>query len=106
MRDVYVRPPQESQLVTNQFMKLLKPLYGMTDTGDYWNNYFLASTQRTQYGTDHGGYESFLRVIRVRLSGLVGSHVDDTLTAGGEESNDYPVGRSTGSNTVQDSMKK
>ena len=36
MRDVYIKPPKEFNLPKNIFLKLLKPLYGMTDAGTYW----------------------------------------------------------------------
>lgn len=35
MRDVYVRPTKEFKLSSNQLLRLLKPLYGLSDSGDY-----------------------------------------------------------------------
>lgn len=37
LRDVYVKPPKELQLAPNQLLKLIQPLYGLTDDGDYWD---------------------------------------------------------------------
>lgn len=40
MRDVYVKPTKESPLNANQLLKLLKPLYGLSSSGDYWHETF------------------------------------------------------------------
>ncbi len=37
MRDVFVRPTKEFKLSQGHLLKLLKPLYGLSDSGDYWN---------------------------------------------------------------------
>lgn len=40
MRDVYVKPSREFKLLPNQLLKLLRPLYGQSDSGDYWHETF------------------------------------------------------------------
>jgi hypothetical protein len=35
MRDVYIKPSAEFELNANQVLKLLRPLYGLADSGDY-----------------------------------------------------------------------
>lgn len=34
---VYVKPPIEFHLKENEILKLIKPLYGLTYSGDYWH---------------------------------------------------------------------
>jgi hypothetical protein len=38
LRDVYVEPPLELKLDSDIVLKLLKPLYGLGDSGDYWSS--------------------------------------------------------------------
>ena len=40
LRDVYLKPGKEFELPTNHILKLLRPLYGLVDSGDYWNETF------------------------------------------------------------------
>jgi hypothetical protein len=35
MRDVYIKPSAELEFSANQVLKLLRPLYGIADSGDY-----------------------------------------------------------------------
>jgi nucleoside diphosphate kinase len=49
MRNVYIRPTGEFELHSKQILKLLRPLYGLTDAGDYW-----ADTIRRHFEKDIG----------------------------------------------------
>lgn len=42
VRDVHIKPPvgKEFELNENQIFKLLRPLYGLCDAGDYWRATF------------------------------------------------------------------
>lgn len=40
MHDVYVKPTKEFHLSDTHLLKLLKPLYGLADSGDYWHATF------------------------------------------------------------------
>lgn len=36
MRDVYLKHFKEMNIQSNQLVQLLKPLYGLSESGDYW----------------------------------------------------------------------
>jgi hypothetical protein len=36
IRDVYIKPSTEFELDASQVLKLLRPLYGLADSGDNW----------------------------------------------------------------------
>jgi Reverse transcriptase (RNA-dependent DNA polymerase) len=86
MRDVYIGPSGEFELQPNQVLKLLKPLYGLADSGDYWG-----STLREHFENDLGMTSTtgdaalFFKQIRGELMGMTCSYVDDLLSAGNPE---------------------
>jgi Reverse transcriptase (RNA-dependent DNA polymerase) len=41
MRDVYFKPSAEFELSVTQVLNLLRPLYGLADSGDYWGRTLL-----------------------------------------------------------------
>jgi Reverse transcriptase (RNA-dependent DNA polymerase) len=41
MRDVYIKPSAEFERNANQVLKLLRPLYGLADSGDCWGSMLL-----------------------------------------------------------------
>jgi hypothetical protein len=48
MRDVYLDPKHDRDvfhLSSEQCLKLLRPLYGLADSGDYWHSTFLKHTK-------------------------------------------------------------
>lgn len=83
LRDVYVKPSKEFELGPNQLLKLLKPLYGLADSGDYWGK-----TLRSHLQEDLGMSKStiddalYVRFFREQLDGLCATYVDDMLQAG------------------------
>ena len=82
MRDVYSQPSKEFHLGPKQMLKLLRPLYGLADSGDYWGRtlrYHLESTIRMQSTTTDGAL--FFQLLGNKLSGLCATYVDDCLHA-------------------------
>ena len=86
MRDVYIKPNGEFELGPDQLLKLLKPLYGLCDSGDYWGKTF------SQHLTDDLGMKPttldpalYAKKMHEKLKGLCATCVDDTLQAGDKE---------------------
>jgi Reverse transcriptase (RNA-dependent DNA polymerase) len=85
LRDVYIRPPSMS-LGTRELLKLLRPLYGLSESGDY-----LAETLQDHHLRDlrmnraTGDFAVFFRRIADRLIGLSATYVDDIFRAGNND---------------------
>lgn len=83
LREVYVKPTKEFRLAPNQLLKLLKPLYGLTDAGDYWDltmvRHLKEDIGMSQTNLD---ISLFFKLIRGQLSGLSGTYVDDGIHTG------------------------
>lgn len=82
MRDVFIKPSREFELAPNQLLKLLKPLYGLPDSCDYWHTTFAAHIEN-----DLGmvaDQSTFFKHVSGKLTGLAGTYVDDRLIAGDE----------------------
>jgi hypothetical protein len=83
LRDVFVDPPPEMNLEPDLVLKLHKPLYGLSDAGDYWartlTDHHRRDLKMTQTVTD--GSLFFLRIAE-NLIGMSATYVDDTLRAG------------------------
>jgi Reverse transcriptase (RNA-dependent DNA polymerase) len=85
MRDVYVTPTDKFELRPDQVLKLLKPLYGLSDSRDYWE-----ATMRRLFDEDlgmtglTGDAAMFIKTNRGELSGMICSYVDDLLQAGNQ----------------------
>eukprot|EP00171_Calliarthron_tuberculosum_P022791 IDg22791t1 len=83
LRDVYLRPGQEFDIPAGHILKLLRPLYGLADSGDYWNvtfsNHLLSDLEMKRAASD---LSLFFKTAGYQLRGLTGTYVDDTLSAG------------------------
>jgi hypothetical protein len=83
LRDAFFETPKELELDSDLVLKLLKPLYGLSDAGDYWARTLLdhhrMNLQTTPTATD--GSLFFLRVAE-SLIGMFATYVDDSLRAG------------------------
>jgi hypothetical protein len=66
-----------------QLLKLLRPLYGFADSGDYWGR-TLSNHLRKDLGMESttGDIALFFKIIQEKLGGLCATYVDDTLQAG------------------------
>lgn len=89
MRDVYVKPTKEFELGEDQILKLMKPLYGLADSGDYWGKTF-SSHLRDELGMQltTGDGALFFKHLDKKLQGVCATFVDDTLQAGNKEFQD------------------
>ena len=89
MRDVYIKPAGEFELNQGKLLKLLKPLYGLADSGDYWGrtirNHIKEDLNMT--GTTSDG-AFFFKCIRDKLDGMGITYVGDALQAGTKEYSD------------------
>jgi Reverse transcriptase (RNA-dependent DNA polymerase) len=86
VRDVYLDPKQDRAAFphsSDQVLKLRKPLYGLSDAGDYWQA-TLGRHMRAdlKMHPTAGDISMFYRRVQDRLSGLAGTVVDDSLLAG------------------------
>jgi hypothetical protein len=83
LRDVYIKPMKEFSMGPGQLLKLLRPPYGLADSGDYWWR-TLSNHLRKNLGMESttGVPALFFKSIEETLSGLCATYVDDTLQAG------------------------
>jgi hypothetical protein len=81
-RDVFIRP-HELELSQDELLQVIKPLYGLSDSGDYWSEtlvkHHLRALHMSQATAD---FSLFFRTLAGDLTGLSGTHVDDLLQAG------------------------
>lgn len=82
-REVFLNAPPELHLNHDQLLKLLKPLYGLPDSGDYWARTMKHHLVQQMGMTPTLGDKSFFfKHIRDELHGLCATYVDDALQAG------------------------
>jgi Reverse transcriptase (RNA-dependent DNA polymerase) len=86
LRYVYVKPTKEFILEPGKILKLLRPLYGLADSGDYWGRTLLNHLQG-DLGMESTIDDTALLFKRKgdKLIGLCASYVDDTLQAGNSD---------------------
>lgn len=83
LRNVFVRGKPEFQLSAGQLLQVLRPLYGLADSGDYWHATFLKHLKKyIVMQSTACEFPLFFRYVNNTLQGMVATHVDDTLSAG------------------------
>jgi hypothetical protein len=86
MRDVYLDPKGEFELSSDQVLKLLKPLHGLADSGDYSGATFSHHlSQDLGMQQTVGDPAFFCKHIKGKLPGLCCSYVDYCLQTGDNE---------------------
>lgn len=85
-RDVFVQHRQGFKIEPNEILSLLKPLNGLTDSGDYWdmkmNNRLKEDLQMKPL---IGDLPCFIKIMQGKLKEITGVYVDNTLAAGNDE---------------------
>jgi Reverse transcriptase (RNA-dependent DNA polymerase) len=83
MRGNFLQPPKAMELSSDEFLKLMKPLYGLCDSGDRWHHtlrhHHVQGLQMEPLDADPSLY---FRSIGNRLIRLSGVYVDDMLRCG------------------------
>jgi hypothetical protein len=73
----------KSKLGPNEFLQLVLPLYGLSESGYYWGETLTDNhLTRLQFEKSHIELSLFFKRIGRRLVGLSGAYVDDLLRAG------------------------
>ena len=84
-REIYIRPPKQFKLSKEELLRLIKPLYGITEAGDYWDatmtDFQKNDMQMSQATLD---ISLFFKVQDGILQGVSGYFVDDGIHAGNE----------------------
>ena len=78
-------PADEFELDTNQALQLLRPLYGLSESGDHWyeelDRHHREDLEMKSLDSDHSLY---YKIIDGHLAGLSGTYVNDCIQAGTE----------------------
>lgn len=83
LRDVYLRPSKELSIPAGYILKLLRPLYGLSDSGDYWSATFSKDVKDDLGMKTSASYmDFFFKQAIVKLSRAMGTYVDDTISEG------------------------
>jgi Reverse transcriptase (RNA-dependent DNA polymerase) len=85
LRKVYLNPGKEFELSPEHVLQL-RPLYGLSDSGDAWAKTF-TSHMKSDLGmvSTIGDISLFSKLMNGKLAGLAGNYVDDTIACGNEE---------------------
>ena len=85
-RDIYLEPPTDVGIDEEHLLKIVKPVYGLTDSGSYWwltsKNYHVNDLEMDQSAMDPC---LFYKLRNGSLQGIEASLVDDTLSTGNED---------------------
>lgn len=82
-REVFVKPNSGFELRSDQLLRLLNPLYGLSDSGDYWHvtmKKHLTNDLKMHLLTED--LANFVKCVHGTLSSMIGTYVDDIIGAG------------------------
>lgn len=83
IRDIYLQPGKDLEIHGDILFKLLRPLYGLSDSGDYWQTTFSGHIKNDLKMSEAlSDYSLFFKRSRDELIGLSGTYVDDIISAG------------------------
>lgn len=84
--DVYAKPKGGIKLINTELLKLLKALYGLTDSGDYWH-YTMANHHMNDLHMEQPTKDlaRFVKIRDSRLHSINRVHLDDPIGIGNEE---------------------
>jgi hypothetical protein len=81
LRDVYLKP-DVLELSDDELVRLRKPLYGLSDSGDYWHHTITRFHQALDFKQSAGDFAFYYQREADKLLGLSSTFVDDILQAG------------------------
>jgi hypothetical protein len=85
-RDVFVKPTADFDISEDKMLKLIRPLYGLADSGDYWGKTLLTHiTEDLEMTSTIGDPALFYKHHSGILKGVVENYVDDILQTGDAE---------------------
>lgn len=83
LRKVYLKGSPEFQLTPDQLHEIPRSLYGLSDSGNYWNVTFVKHLINDLIVQASACELSlFFTLIQSKLQGMTATHVDDTISAG------------------------
>ena len=83
LREVYLKPNRQLKVTAGYVLKLLRPLYGLGDSRDYWHATFAKHlSQDLGMKAVSCDVSLFFRCARWQVTGLISSYVADTLAYG------------------------
>lgn len=89
MREIFLDPGKENdafQLSPNQILKIMKPLYGLSDSGDRWKHLLRKHMKdMLKLKSTIGDLSLYKKNVAGRLAGLSGVYVADFLQTGTKE---------------------
>lgn len=86
-REIFIdNPAKEFELTADQALQLLRPLYGLSESGDHWyeelDKHHREDLQMKTLDSDHSLY---YKIIDGHIAGLSGTYVDDCIQTGTED---------------------
>jgi Reverse transcriptase (RNA-dependent DNA polymerase) len=85
-REVFIEKPAiELELSPNQALQLLRPLYGLADSGDFWYRELVQHHRDMDMQTLTTDNSTWMKFTENVLEGISGVYIDDVVQAGTAE---------------------